>query len=238
MLSGGKESVLARFNSRGNSGIQNGFVIDSCCGLPPIVNMATFMEPRLAFVTARDGVDTRKKELTVACNEKQERDGQTAALYMAPPGAEVVGSPMHAYWSNYRRLADAYVNGEEDRFMWVSYETQQAYNEAAIERDIPTTEGILHLYRMWYNRYITEFRRTLDSNDLEDALEYLACFNKEKAEQESAVLVLQRWARSLVPRCRCGARSMFPSGGLCVDCHWTEDGHIKKMRQMNALTPR
>lgn len=205
--------------------------------VPPTVNMATFMAPRLAFVTARDGVDTRNKDMTVACNEKQERVGQSAAFYMAPPGADKVGSAMHAYWTNYLRLADAYVNGL-DYFQFVSYADQQCSNEAAIERVISPTDGVLHLYRMWYNSSITNFRKSLDSSDLEDALEYQSMFAKEKADQESAILVLQRWARSLVPRCHCGARSMFDDGGLCVDCHWTEDGRRKKMRRMNALTPR
>ena len=210
--------------------------------------MATLVEARLASGTARDGVDTRlegEKDLTVACNEKQERDGQTAALYSMPPGAEVVGSPMHAYWSNYRRLADAYVNGE-DCFIWVSYKTQQSYNEKDIERLINRTDEILHMYRMFYNSAITEFRKSLDSRDLEDALEYMADFNKEQIELQTAAKTIQTWFRSFPKisetgtyiaeeeehgECyKCGDRSMFETG-LCADCYWSEDAHIKNLRR-------
>lgn len=195
--------------------------------------MATLVEARLVTANTREGVDTRpegEKDLTVACNEKQERDGQTAALYSMPPGAEVVGSPMHAYWSNYRRLADAYVNGE-DCFMWVSYETQQSSNEKDMERLINRTDEFLHMYRMFYNNAMTEFRKSLDSNDLETALEYLSDFKKEELELQNAAKTIQQWYRILTPRCRCGLRSMFPTGGLCADCYWTEDAHIKRMRR-------
>jgi hypothetical protein len=211
--------------------------------------MASLVTPRLAPVTARDGVDTRKQENsaatevalgeTTSMGAAHVRGGQTAAFYMAPPGADKVGSPMSAYWTNYLRLADAYVNGE-DCFLWVPYYTQQSYNENDIRRASPAHEEVLSLYREWYNRSVTEFRKTLDSEDLEDALEYLADFKKEQSQQKKAVEVLQSWYRNTIarPRCSCGEVSMFDDGGLCVDCHWTADGHSKRLRRMNALSPR
>jgi hypothetical protein len=212
--------------------------------------MATLLEARLAPVTARDGVDTRKQDNSaateVALGETtrlgagdQFRVGQTAAFYMAPPGADVVGSPMSAYWTNYIRLADAYVNGE-DCFLWVPYSTQQSFNEKSIRCACPSHEEILTLYREFYNRSITEFRKHHDSQDLEDALDYLADFNKEQTKQMSAVRVLQEWYRSCIarPRCTCGEFSMFRTGGLCVDCHWTDDASFKRLRRQNAISPR
>ncbi len=229
--------------------------------------MATSTVSRLVSANTRDGVDTRKKDncgMAAAMNqettrlgaENQIRDEQTAAMemYLAPPGAEVEGSLMNAYWKNYLNLADHYVNGRDEMFMYVSFERQQSYNEADIARECnrvaPNTEGILNLYRQYYNQAITEYREDKNSNTLECALGYLEEFRGEQREQEKATKALQAWFRgtrisetgTLIAedeehaQCdNCDEPSMYPDGGLCADCHWTEDAHIKRMRRGGAI---
>jgi hypothetical protein len=172
-------------------------------------------------------------------------DGQTAALYLAPPGADVEGSLMNAYWKNYLALANAYVEGKDEMFMYVSFERQQSYNEADISRECnriaPNTEGILNLYRQYYNQAITEYREDKDSNPLECALGYLEEFKAEQRAQASASKTLQTWFRGArisdtgtyiaEEVCPCGERSMFEDGGLCADCHWEEDAVMKRKRR-------
>ena len=154
--------------------------------------MATSVEVQLAPVTARDGADTRKKEnseeaaaesgeATRVGDGDHERDGQAAALYLVPTGAEIEGSPMNVYWANYLSLAEDYIL-DRDFFRFVPFDKQQAYNEAEIEGECNRTgekEAILNIYRMYYNRSITKFRKTNDSQYLKDAMEYLADFNKQ-----------------------------------------------------------
>jgi hypothetical protein len=220
-------------------------------------SMATARDARLANVAARDGADTRKKdnsgkvatrteEVTRVGGGDHERVGQTAAMYLVPAGEP-------AYWTNYLRLADAYVNGD-DCFRFVSYKTQQSYNEQDIQRECnrigPNTEGMLNLYRQSYNQAITEFRKTHSSNHLENALEYLEDFKKEKREQEDAAKVIQAWFRSFPKisetgtliaededygKCvNCDERRIGMFVELCADCYWTEDSWIKSMRR-NAI---
>lgn len=97
------------------------------------------------------------------------------ADYLIPTGADVEGSPMHSYWTNYKRLADLYVAGNDDTFMFVPYDTQQSYNEQDIQNEcnrIGENEGIRNMYRQYYNKYITKFRKTHNQSDLENAMEY------------------------------------------------------------------
>ena len=175
--------------------------------------------------------------------------GQTAALYLAPPGADVEGSLMNAYWKNYLALADHYVNGRDDMFMFVSFERQQSYNEADISRECnriaPNTEGILNLYRQYYNQAITEYREDKDSNPLECALGYLEEFRTEQREQEKATKSLQTWFRGtrisdtgtyIADEFTC-TQCDDPAtiGDLCADCHWDEDARIKRNRRGGAI---
>jgi hypothetical protein len=196
-----------------------------------------------------------KQETTRLGAGDQIRDGQTAA-YLAPPGADVEGSLMNAYWRNYLALADHYVNGHDEMFMYVSFERQQSYNEADIARECnrvaPNTEGILNLYRQYYNQAITEYREDKNEKTLECALGYLEEFKSEQREQEKATKALQAWFRGTRisetgtyiaeeeerGECpMCGERSMYDEG-LCVDCYWTDDSRRKKMRRQNAISPR
>lgn len=158
----------------------------------------------------RDGVDTRNKDLTIRLGRgDQERVGQTAALYLVPPGAEIKGSPMNAYWTNYVRLADSYVNKTDDFFIFVSYEMQQSYNEKLIQCEcdvISEDDGVLNMYRQNYNSAITKYRRYLSSSDLEDAMEYLAEFNEYQKEILCACCHIER-------------RIGFVE--LCPDCYYS-----------------
>jgi hypothetical protein len=227
--------------------------------------MATSTVPRLASVTARDGVDTRKKDncgTAAAVNQEttrlgagdQIRVGQLAASYRVPPGADIVGSQLYAAWENYLRIADAYVYDQigcdglpcfqENPFWKMEDSHAEDVQNACRGRDYE-----LNLYRRYYNLAVTEFRKTHDSRDLETMLERLAVLDQEteKIEEEirtlpqrqaNAIQVIKRWVRSLdVPRCPCGDKSMFEEGGLCVDCHWTEDGKFKTLRRQNAVSP-
>ena len=191
------------------------------------------------------------EETTRLGAENQIRDEQTAAMemYLAPPGAEVEGSLMNAYWKNYLNLADHYVNGRDEMFMYVSFERQQSYNEADISRECnrvaPNTEGILNLYRQYYNQAITEYREDKNSNTLECALGYLEEFRGEQREQEKATKALQAWFRGTrisetgtyiadVEECeRCDKEATIDL--LCADCYWTEDARIKRIRRGGAI---
>lgn len=194
------------------------------------------------------------EEVTRLGGGDQERDAQTAAMYLVPNSA---------HWENYIRLADAYVAGE-DLFQFQSYRVQQSYNEEDIQRDCnrvgPHTEGMLNLYRQSYNHAITEFRKTQSCNALENALEYLEDFKKEQseqAEQENAARVIQSWFRSFPKisetgtliaednepedygKCvNCDERRIGMFVELCADCYWTEDAEFKRMayaQRQNAI---
>ena len=192
-----------------------------------------------------------KQETTRLGAGDQIRDEQTAAMemYLAPPGADENGSAMNAYWRNYMNLADAYVNGTDDMFMWVSFDKQQSFNEADIARECnriaPNTEGILNLYRQYYNQAITEYLESRESNALETALGYLEEFKAEQREQEKATKALQAWFRGTrisdtgtliadVEECeRCDEEATI--GLLCADCYWAEDARIKRIRRGGAI---
>lgn len=210
--------------------------------------MATSMEVRLAPVTARDGADTRNKDVVTRLGGgDQERDAQTAAMYLVP-------NCDAGYWENYLRLADAYVAGE-DIFQFQSFKTQQSYNEQDIQRACnrigPNTEGMLNLYRQSYNQAITEFRKTHSCDALENALEYLVDFQKEQAEQETAAKTIQSWFRSFPKisetgtyiaediepedygKCvKCDERRIGMFVELCADCYWSEDAEFKRMARL------
>ena len=150
------------------------------------------------------------------------------ADYLIPTGADIQGSPMHAHWTNYKRLADLYVAGHDDAFMFVSYKTQQSYNEEEIQKECDRIgEGMQNLYRQAYNQAITKFRKTHDSNDLENALEYLAQYEDE--DEETGTLVADDEQCENCDEPRIGEYTQ-----LCADCYWSEDSYLKRMRR-NAI---
>jgi hypothetical protein len=127
--------------------------------------MATHEESRLAPETARDGVDTRKKdnqgsaaavnwETTSLRGDAQGSGGQNAAAefdawlatlpnvrldLVAPMGAGVVGAPIWGAWGAYETVAKRRMEDSDESFRWVSYETQRQRAEdmliAAVSED-------------------------------------------------------------------------------------------------------
>ena len=155
------------------------------------------------------------------------------ADYLIPPGADVEGSPMHAHWTNYKRLADLYVGGNDDSFMFVPYVTQQSYNEQGIQNEcsrIGEDEEMRNVYRQYYNQWITKFRKTQDQADLENALEYLENFKQQDVDTGTLVADDDYG--------KCTTCNEDPRIGeyteLCADCYWSEDSYLKSMRR-NAI---
>lgn len=218
--------------------------------------MATSMEVRLVSVNTRDGVDTRNQDLT-ACLEvrSQDRDEQTAALtYLMPPGADVPGSILSAYWSNYLRTAEAYIKGDPlDFFKFSSFEDQQQLNENDIAREcrhLGTGEEMLNVFRQFYNREVTDYLSKVNDPStsersiqltLEFAKNQLDLYNTELAEQNKAAALIQKAYRaSKMDKCtKCDEKRMGDFTELCVDCYWEEDAAIKKVcrfTRQNAIT--
>ena len=233
--------------------------------------MATSTVTRLAPVTARDGVDTRNKDNSVmpaggsgetACLEvrSQDRDAQTAAItYLIPPGAEVEGSAMNAYWTNYLRTAENYVKGDPlEHFKFTSFKYQQGFNEADIKREcykLGAGEEMLTIYRQFYNSYVTEYREDPNPRNLKYALDMLAEYNKELADQTKAAKLIQQAYRAFKApkvqasetgtliaeddrededygKCvKCDERRMGDWVDLCAYCYWDEDAEIKRKRR-------
>ena len=163
--------------------------------------MATTMESRVAPAIARDGVDTRpldgEKDLTTRVGASHDRDEQTAATYLPPPGAEVPRSNMSAFWTNYLRTADHQVKGDPlGHFIFTTFNDQQCRNEEDIEREcrkLGAGEEMLNIYRMRYNRMVTEYLRDPCALNLTYVRKYLADYNSELRAQQKAALLIQ-WA--------------------------------------------
>lgn len=202
------------------------------------------MEVRLAPANARDGVDTRKKDLTTCLEVRsQDRDVQTAAItYLVPPGAEVEGSNMNSHWKNYLRTAEHYIKGDPlEHFKFTSFKHQQGFNEADIKREclkLGGGEEMLNLYRQFYNSYVTEYKAEPNPFTLKSALRFLADYNKELAEQNKAATVIQRafldfkYPIEDFGKCvKCEESRMGDFTELCADCYWSEDANIKHERR-------
>ena len=163
--------------------------------------MATTMESRVAPAIARDGVDTRpldgEKDLTTRVGASHDRDEQTAATYLPPPGAEVPRSNMSAFWTNYLRTADNQAKGDPlGHFIFTTFNDQQCRNEEDIEREcrkLGAGEEMLNIYRMRYNRMVTEYLRDPSALNLTYVRKYLADYNRELHAQQKAALLIQ-WA--------------------------------------------
>ena len=222
--------------------------------------MATSTVTRLVPVNTRDGVDTRpkgEKDLTTRVGASHDRDEQTAAItYLLPPGAEVEGSNMAAFWTNYLRTAERYIKGDPlEQFKFTTFEHQQGFNEADIKREcfkLGAGEEMLTIYRQFYNRYVTEYLADPTPRNLKSALDMLAEYNKELADQTKAALLIQQAYRmskvsdtgTLMaedyhgPCVKCDEPRMGDFTELCADCYWSEDAVIKKecrYRRQNAI---
>lgn len=218
--------------------------------------MATLVDARLAPVTARDGVDTRTKdnsvmpaggsgETTRQVGGDLARGGQTAALtYLIPPGANVPGSAMNAYWTNYLRTADAYIQGDPlEFFKFTSFKYQQGFNEADIKREcykLGAGEEMLTIYRQFYNSYVTEYLAAPNPRNLKSAMDMLAEYNKELAEQTKAAKLIQQVYRAFkAPKPPAGVRVSETGTWIADDddrdeSDFVEDSWLMRMRQ-NAI---
>ena len=163
--------------------------------------MATTMESRVAPAIARDGVDTRpqgEKDLTTRVGARShDRDEQTAAMtFLLPPGAEVAGSAMEAYWSNYLRTAEAYIQGDpKGFFIFTTFNDQQVRNEADIQAEcckLGVGEEMLNVYRMHYNAALTAYLREPNDWDKVFVERYLARYHAEVLAQRKAVQCIQQ----------------------------------------------
>ena len=169
--------------------------------------MATSMGSRLASVTARDGVDTRKQdnsgkaaagtEETTSVGVAYVTVGQQAAVvveYMLPPGVDVKGSRMSSFWSNYTATADRYIRGDINAFKFTTFTHQQGFNERDIERECRTCgagEEMLNVFRQFYNAQVTEYKRDPSELALSYVLELLADYNQELNDQVNAAALIK-----------------------------------------------
>jgi hypothetical protein len=224
--------------------------------------MATSTVPWLAPTTARDGVDTRPQgekdnwESAAAVNRETTRlgggdqkvGGQTAALtFLLPPGADVAGTRMSAFWSNYLSTADRYIRGDGESFMFVSYGDQQACNERDIENEcakLGAGEETMNVFRQFYNAELVRYMKKPDTATYTYALELLTQYDDEWAIQTAAALKIQRAYKASKPRIsetgtliaedtcsKCDEPTMGEWTNLCVDCYWDEDAAIKRARR-------
>ena len=172
--------------------------------------MASETGTRLATAIASDGVDTRPLDgekdnsampaggagETTRVGASHDRDEQTAATYLPPPGAEVPRSNMSAFWTNYLRTAGHQVNGDPlGHFIFTTFNDQQCRNEDDIEREcrkLGAGEEMLNIYRMRYNRMVTEYLRDPTALNLTYVRKYLADYDGELRAQQKAALRIQR----------------------------------------------
>ena len=187
------------------------------------------------------------------------RDAQTAAItYLIPPGAEVEGSAINAYWTNYLRTAENYVQGDPfEHFKFTSFKYQQGFNEADIKREcykLGAGEEMLTVYRQFYNSYVTEYREDPTPSNLKYALNMLAEYNKELSDQTKAAKLIQQAYRAFKApkvqisetgtliaeddreeeygKCvKCDEPRMGDWVELCAYCYWDEDAEIKRKRR-------
>ena len=162
--------------------------------------MATSTVTRLAPANARDGVDTRpkgEKDLTTRVGASHDRDEQTAAMtFLLPPGAEVAGSAMEAYWTNYMRTAEAHIQGDPNGFfIFTTFNEQQCRNEDDIEREcrkLGLGEEMLNVYRMHYNRAVTDYLGEPTAFNLTYVHKYMDRYTREVADQHKAAARIQQ----------------------------------------------
>lgn len=77
---------------------------------------------------------------------------------------------------------------------------------------------------------MTQFRKTQDSNDLENALGYLEDFKNEQ-NADSGTLPADDCGKCT----RCNEEPRIGEHTeLCADCYWSEDSYMKRMRR-NAI---
>ena len=126
--------------------------------------------------------------------------------FIIPMGAEVEKSRMNAHWTNYMSVVNSYIKRDDDRFMWVSFDKQLQYAEKDIEKEIcrvsPNGGGILFVHAMYYNRYVADCLRYMNTEEDEDirrterfmkeAREWLEPYTSELESQQKAAAMIQK----------------------------------------------
>lgn len=213
--------------------------------------MATAGSPRLVTANTRDGVDTRNKDLTTRSGGgDREYDGSNAALefdawletlphirldLVAPSGVEVEGAPIWGAWGRYLTLSQRRIEGEEETFRYVNYETQLDRAEEGLMRCVPEVRQMDMFYLNELNRAITSLgwvihraRRDLLSApfmlDFYKTVVASRMTDVEKAEEtrmDAAIRRIQSWVRTLTtpPTCvACGWSCAMEGGDM--KCEW------------------
>jgi hypothetical protein len=103
---------------------------------------------------------------------------------------------MSAFWTNYLRTAEHQVNGDPlGHFIFTTFNDQQCRNEDDIEREcrkLGAGEEMLNIYRMRYNRMVTEYLCDPSALNLSYVRKYLADYNGELRAQQKAALRIQQ----------------------------------------------
>jgi hypothetical protein len=178
--------------------------------------------------------------------------------YLVPPGADVPGTRMNAYWTNYLFTAERYIRRDTDSFMFVPYERQQEQNENAIAeecRKLGVGAELLNVSRQFYNAQVVEYKREATQSTYDFAMKLLSQYSTEMADQDNAASRIQQMFRSRLISdtgtyiaeeeyygvcVHCGEPRMGHFVSLCADCYWDADAAFKRSRRLarqNALIP-
>jgi len=169
--------------------------------------------------------------------------------YLDPPGANVYGTRMNAYWRNYLFTAERYIH-DCDSFRFVSYEQQQKQNEDAISEEcskLGVGEEYLNVSRQFYNAQVVLYKKESTNLTYEFACSLKEQYDIELAQQNEAAKLIQQLFKSRLPtdigtliaeeeyygKCaHCFEPRMGHFTTLCADCYWDEDAAYKRNRRL------
>ena len=130
--------------------------------------------------------------------------------FIPPVGADDVNKVIHAHWTNYMTLIDAYIRGDCEAFMFVSYKQQLQWAEERLMREIcnisPNSESFLEVFRESYNRNVADIKMIKRRGDVAEksildmyenvAAEMLQRYNEELEQQQRAASIIQSFYKS------------------------------------------
>jgi hypothetical protein len=237
--------------------------------------MATAGSLRPVTANTRDGVDTRTKDLTTRSGGgDRENVGSNAALefddwlwwpsvrldLVAPTGAGVEGTPIWGAWGRYVTVAQRRMEGSEEAFRYVNYETQVEQAEEGLMRCVPFQRQLDMFYLNEVNRattslacvihrarrelviapFMLDFYKTAVASRMADVTK------AENARMLVAVRRLQSWCRTYwapVSCVKCGWVCATEKGAMCKEC-WGEQeddtyggGYYSEDVERGALRP-
>jgi len=170
--------------------------------------------------------------------------------YLVPPGADVPGTRMNAYWTNYLFTAERYIRRDTESFMFVPYERQQEQNENAIAeecRKLGVGAELLNVSRQFYNAQVVEYKREPTQLTYDFAMQLLDQYSTELADQDNAATRIQQMFKSRLisdtgtyiaeEECygvcaHCGEPRIGHFVALCADCYWNTDSALKRIRRL------